>query len=57
MISQLLSFLLGVALASAWWALTVLPHTADGWEWAIPILMTVVFILVFIFWCLAHSES
>jgi hypothetical protein len=57
MIGQLLSFLLGALLASSWWSLTVMPRTPDGWEWCIPISVTIIFTFIFLFWCLVHLES
>lgn len=54
---QLVSFLIGVGISSAWWSLAVVPKGAgptEGIEWTLPIISTLAF-GVFVGWWLLEN--
>jgi len=57
MVKKLLSFLLGVALSSSWWCLTVIPRQKDGTEILIPVFVTIITCIIIVYNCIIHWED
>lgn len=54
MAKDIVTFLIGVILASAWWSMTIIK---DPGKWELPALTTLGFIILLIFWLASNWDD